>query len=191
VRAGVSIVDFGTGMWAVIGIVSALYRRQRKHNGATVNSSLLETALAWMSIGIANYNADGEPGARHGSGVAFIVPHRAYETADGHLIVSCANDKLFARLCDALGRPEWASDERFATNAARLRNRAQIDGLDRRDAGAAATRGLAGAAECRGASLRPDPDDGGSGPPRADAGSRHHRQADRGRDRNGRAAAVL
>jgi crotonobetainyl-CoA:carnitine CoA-transferase CaiB-like acyl-CoA transferase len=191
VRAGVSIVDFGTGMWAVVGIVSALYRRQRKHIGATVNSSLLETALAWMSIGIANYNADGEPGGRHGSGVAFIVPHRAYETADGHLIVSCANDKLFARLCDALGRPEWASDERFATNAARLRNRAQIDGLDRRDAGAAATRGLAGAAECRGASLRPDPDDGGSGPPRADAGSRHHRQADRGRDRNGRAAAVL
>ncbi|WP_025597777.1 CaiB/BaiF CoA transferase family protein [Burkholderia sp. WSM2230] len=129
VRAGVSIVDFGTGMWAVIGIVSALYRRQNRHCGATVNSSLLETAIAWMSVGVANFNADGEPGARHGSGVAFIVPHRAYAAADGHLIVSCANDALFARLCAVLDHPEWATDERFATNAGRLKNRAEIDRL--------------------------------------------------------------
>ena len=129
VRAGVSIIDFGTGMWAVIGILSALYRRQMKHTGSTVNSSLLETALAWMSIGIANYNTDGAPGGRHGSGVAFIVPHRAFATADGHLIVSCANDSLFAKLCDVLDRPEWATDARFATNAARLQNRALIEGL--------------------------------------------------------------
>ncbi|SPA48334.1 CaiB/BaiF CoA transferase family protein [Cupriavidus taiwanensis] len=129
VRAGVSIVDFGTGMWAVIGILAALMRRQKKHVGATVSSSLLETAIAWMSIGVANYNANGEPGSRHGSGVAFIVPHRAYRTADGDLIVSCANDALFVRLCETLERPEWARDERFATNAGRLCNRALIDRL--------------------------------------------------------------
>lgn len=129
VRAGVSIVDFGSGMWAVIGILAALCRRQRKHVGATVSSSLLETAIAWMTVGIANYNADGDTGGRHGSGVAFIVPHRAYDTADGHLVVSCANDRLFARLCAALDRPEWATDSRFATNDGRLRHRAQIDGL--------------------------------------------------------------
>ncbi|MDA3644231.1 CoA transferase [Saccharopolyspora indica] len=129
VRAGVSIIDFGSAMWAVIGVLSALYRRQEKHSGATVSGSLLETALAWMSIGIASYNADGHPGGRHGSGAVFIVPHRAYSTADGDLIVSCANDALFARLCAALGRPEWAADERFTTNQARLRNRAEIDRL--------------------------------------------------------------
>lgn len=129
VRAGVSIVDFGAGMWAAMGILAALYRRQMKHCGATVNASLLETALAWMSVGIANYNADGEPGGRHGSGVAFIVPHRAFATADGFLIVSCANDPLFARLCAALDHPEWSTDERFATNAGRLKNRAEIDRL--------------------------------------------------------------
>ena len=128
-RAGVSIVDFGTGMWSVIGILSALYSRKVKHIGSTVNTSLFETALGWMSIGIANYCADGAPGDRFGSGVAFIVPHRAYETADGYLIVSAANDKVFARLCEALGRPEWATDERFANNAARLRNRGEIDSL--------------------------------------------------------------
>ncbi|MEN5033124.1 CoA transferase [Pseudomonas sp. TWI929] len=129
VRAGVSICDFGTGMWAVIGIAAALVRRERKQIGATVNSSLLETAIAWMSIGIANYAADGNPGGRHGSGVAFIVPHRAYEAADGHAIISAANDTLFARLCDALGHPEWATDPKFATNAGRIANRKQIDGL--------------------------------------------------------------
>jgi formyl-CoA transferase len=129
VRAGVSIVDFGTGMWAVIGILSALYRRRVKHCGATVNASLLETAIAWMSVGIANYNTDGDVGGRHGSGVAFIAPHRAYLAADGYLIVSAANDALFAKLCVALDHPEWADDDRFATNVARLKNRAELDRL--------------------------------------------------------------
>lgn len=129
VRAGVSIVDFGSGMWAVIGILAALMRRGSTGAGTTVQGSLLETALAWMCVGIANYSADGDPGGRHGSGVAFIVPHRAYPTSDGHLIVSCANDDLFARLCTLLDRPQWAQDERFATNAGRLANRAMIDGL--------------------------------------------------------------
>lgn len=129
VRAGVSIVDFGSGMWAVIGILAALMRRGGGGEGATVQGSLLETALAWMCVGIANHNADGEPGGRHGSGVAFIVPHRAYPTADGHLVVSCANDELFARLCTLLDSPEWATDDRFATNSGRLANRAEIDRL--------------------------------------------------------------
>ncbi|TQM32567.1 CaiB/BaiF CoA transferase family protein [Nocardia bhagyanarayanae] len=129
VRAGVSIIDFGTGMWAAIGILAALHRRRSKLDGAAVNASLLETAIAWMSIGVAGYNADGAPGERHGSGVAFIVPHRAYSAADGDLIISCGNDGLFARLSQALDRPQWASDDRFATNAARLANRAEIDRL--------------------------------------------------------------
>lgn len=128
-RAGVSIVDFGTGMWSVIGVISALYRRKVAGNGATVNASLLETAIAWMSVGIANYATDGEPGSRHGSGIAFIVPHRAYGTKDGYLIISCANDRLFGKLAEALGHPEWGTDPKFATNAGRLQHREEIDGL--------------------------------------------------------------
>ena len=107
-------------------------KRQQSHLMSTPlarASFLLETAIAWMSVGIANYNADGDVGGRHGSGVAFIVPHRAYSTADGHLIVSAANDSLFAKLCAALDRPEWALDTRFATNAARLQNRTELDRL--------------------------------------------------------------
>lgn len=129
VRAGVSIVDFGTGMWAVIGTLAALFRRERKKVGATVNSSLFETAIAWMTMGIANYAAEGDLGGRFGSGVGIIVPHRAYTASDGYLVVSAANDRLFARLCEALGHPEWAKDEKFATNAGRLKNRVEIDTL--------------------------------------------------------------
>ncbi|GAB3681273.1 CaiB/BaiF CoA transferase family protein [Saccharopolyspora tripterygii] len=129
VRAGVSIVDFGAGMWAVIGVLAALHRRNVKHAGANVDASLLETAIAWMSVGVASHHADGHPGSRHGSGVAFIVPHRAFATADGALIVSCANEPLFARLCATLDHPEWATDPRFATNTARLENREEIDRL--------------------------------------------------------------
>ncbi len=128
VRAGVSLVDFGTGLWATVGILAALYRRSTTGAGCSVNGSLLETAIAWNAIGIANYITDGEPGGRHGSGIAFIVPHRTYGTADGHLAVSCGNDPLFRKLCVALDHPAWADDPRFATNAARLEHRDEIDG---------------------------------------------------------------
>lgn len=129
VRSGVSVVDFGTGMWTVIGILAALVRRSAHHSGATVNSSLLETAITWMSMNIATYAADGDPGSRHGSGVAFVVPHRAYAAADGYMAVSCANDRLFAKLSVVLEHPEWSTDPRFATNAARIEHRGEIDGL--------------------------------------------------------------
>lgn len=129
VRSGVSIIDFGTGLWAVVGVLAALYRRRTKAIGATVNSSLLETAVAWMSVGIANYMADGEPGSRHGSGIAFMVPHRAFAAQDGYLVVSCGNDRLFAKLCEALDHPEWAVSPKFVTNNARLENRAEIEHL--------------------------------------------------------------
>jgi crotonobetainyl-CoA:carnitine CoA-transferase CaiB-like acyl-CoA transferase len=129
VRAGVSVVDFGTGMWAVIGILAALTRRHTDGSGTTVNSSLLETAISWMTMGIATHAAEGDPGARHGSGVAFVVPHRTYETADGFIAVACANDRLFVKLCEELGHSEWSIDPRYVTNAARLAHRAEVDGM--------------------------------------------------------------
>ncbi len=129
VRAGVSIVDFGSAMWSVIGILAALFQRERSGTGQGVSTSLLETAIAWMTVGIANHAANGDTGGRYGSGIAFIVPHRAYSASDGFLVISCANDRLFAKLCAALDRPEWAVDPKFATNQARLANRVDIDCL--------------------------------------------------------------
>ncbi len=126
VRVGPSIIDMGAAMWAVIGIVSALYRRNGSGvdggRGGIVDVSLFETAAAWMSMFSAQYLASGTLPRKNGSGQAGIVPYRAYATADGYLVVAAGNDGLFGKLCGALGRPEWTGDPRFAGNPQRVRN---------------------------------------------------------------------
>lgn len=102
-RAGVSIIDLGTGTWAALGIITALLRRNLQGTGATVNRSLFETSLAWMALSLGTAAAGGQQGERFGSGIGFIAPSQAYMTADGYLMLSCANDALFAKLCEGLG----------------------------------------------------------------------------------------
>lgn len=127
VRIGTSIIDMGTGLWAVIGILSALQHRAATGQGVVVDTSLYETALAWMSYHAANYQASGEAPDRYGSGTIGIAPYRAYATKDGHLIIAAGNDKLFGALAQVLGRAEWAQDLRFATNPQRVQHRDLLD----------------------------------------------------------------
>lgn len=122
VRVGPSIIDMGTGMWAALGIVSALLRRQLTGRGSVVDVSLFETAAAWMTMHAAQFLAGGELPGKAGSGQVGIVPYRAYRTADGELVVAAGNDGLFRRLCTVLRHPEWADDPRFAANPDRVRN---------------------------------------------------------------------
>jgi crotonobetainyl-CoA:carnitine CoA-transferase CaiB-like acyl-CoA transferase len=129
VRVGVSIVDMGTGVWGVVGILAKLYERRATGRGGIVDVSLFETAAALMSVPVAQYLASGEVPEKHGSGAAGIVPYRAYRTADGDLVVGAGNDGLFRRLANALGRPEWADDARFATNPDRVANEATLYAL--------------------------------------------------------------
>lgn len=129
VRVGPSIVDMGAGLWSVIGILAALQRRDRTGQGCTVDTSLLETALAWMTVPVALQLASGKDPERTGSEAAMIVPYKAFKAADGYLIIAAGNDALFRRLCEVLERPQWALDARFATNAARVENREMINGL--------------------------------------------------------------
>lgn len=129
VRTGYSVVDCGTGMWAANAILAALLRRQAGGEGCRIEVSLYETALAWMGIAAAHYQSSGEVPGRHGSGAAAIVPYRAYATADGQLVVAAGNDALFGKLCQLLGRPQWAGEERFATNPARVAHRQALDAL--------------------------------------------------------------
>ena len=129
VRVGPSIVDMGSGMWAVIGIQAALLQRQVSGIGATVDVSLFETAVAWMSLYAAQYQASGMLPGKNGSGQAGIVPYRAYRTADGDLVVAAGNNGLFERLCSVLGQPQWARDPRFADNPARVRHAAALYAL--------------------------------------------------------------
>jgi crotonobetainyl-CoA:carnitine CoA-transferase CaiB-like acyl-CoA transferase len=126
VRVGVSIVDLATGMWAVIGILAALSERQRTGRGGIIDTSLYESALAWMTIPIAAYFVDRKIPRPQGSGVEMIVPYQAFATADGYLMVAAGNDNLFRRLCAAIERPALAEDPRFRTNQDRVVNRAAL-----------------------------------------------------------------
>jgi crotonobetainyl-CoA:carnitine CoA-transferase CaiB-like acyl-CoA transferase len=126
VRVGVSIIDIATGMWSVIGILAALQERQRTGRGGIVDTSLYETTLAWMTLPISAYLANGEIPTRHGSGIEQIVPYQAFETADGFMMVAAGNDNLFRRLCAAIGRSGLAEEARFRSNAERVVNRREL-----------------------------------------------------------------
>jgi crotonobetainyl-CoA:carnitine CoA-transferase CaiB-like acyl-CoA transferase len=123
VRVGTSIVDMGAGMWAAMGILAALNRRHVTGEGCHVTTSLFETAVGWMAPSIGGYLATGDLRRRMGSGVTEIVPHQAFETADGHVMVAAGNDNLFRALAKLLERPQLADDVRFATNSKRVENR--------------------------------------------------------------------
>ena len=122
-RVGVSLIDLGTGMWAAMAVLAALLQRAGTGQGMRVGASLLETGLAWMAVPIANYLATGRLPRKMGSGMAMMVPYELYDTADGQVFIAAANDRLFARICDALGCPELARDPRFADNPSRVGHR--------------------------------------------------------------------
>lgn len=127
VRVGVSLVDMGSGMWTVIGLLAALVERQKTGQGAHVATSLFETGLAWMTIPLAAHAVSGEVRKPHGSGLAEIVPYQAFEAADGRVMIAAGNDRLFARLCEAIpGLAGLGADERFRQNRGRVMLRDEL-----------------------------------------------------------------
>lgn len=126
VRCGISVIDMGTGMWCAIGILSALLRRGVTGKGGVVDAALFETAVQWMTFYSADMQVTGKSPTRHGSGVRGIAPYEAFECDDGYQIVAASNDRLFFKLADALGHPEWKSDPRFATNPQRDAHRVEL-----------------------------------------------------------------
>jgi len=126
VRVGTSIIDMAAGMWSVIGVLSALLQRKAGGGGASIDTSLYETALAWMCYHAANFQAGGELPKRQGSGAVMIVPYRGYTTKNGFIVIAAGNDKLFASLAKVLNHPEWADDPRFKTNPERVKNQAVL-----------------------------------------------------------------
>ncbi len=126
VRVGVSLVDYMTGMWAALGIVAALAERERTGGGATLDTSLYETALGLMSYHLTGFVATGTAPGRLGTEFPLIVPYQAFATRDGHLMVAATNDRLFAALCGVLALAGAPEDPRFATNPARVENRVAL-----------------------------------------------------------------
>jgi crotonobetainyl-CoA:carnitine CoA-transferase CaiB-like acyl-CoA transferase len=126
VRVGTSIIDMGTGMWAVIGILAALLERRQTGRGACVTSSLLETGLAWIPYQAVGYLATGEVPGRSGSGLAMLAPYQAFPTADRDLMIAAGNDSLWRRLCEAIDRNDLRDNPAYATNPQRVSRRQEI-----------------------------------------------------------------
>lgn len=125
-RTAASICDQGSGMWAVIGALALLQRRHVTGRGGVVGTSLLETALVWAGQKADAYVNEGRLPDRHRSGHPGFVPYESFETADGPLLICCGNDRLFAKLARELSRADWLADDRFASNRARLNNKAAL-----------------------------------------------------------------
>jgi glutaryl-CoA transferase len=128
-RAGVPIADIVTGMYASIAICAALAHRERSGLGQHLDLALLDSQIALLAYQNTNYFATGKPPRRIGNLHPNIVPYQPFRASDGEVIVACGNDNLFRKFCEAAGKPELASDARFATNGKRVENRTELTRL--------------------------------------------------------------
>ncbi len=122
-RVPVSVNDMGTGLWAVIGILSAIMEREKTGEGTVVDVSLYETALAWMTVYLSDSLGGANPPGRLGSGNANIAPYQVFVCQDDSILVAAGNDYLFGQLCECLGSPELVQDPRFTSNGGRVTHR--------------------------------------------------------------------
>jgi len=128
-KYGVAIVDVVTGLYACNSILAALAARQRTGRGQHVEVCLYDSGIAMLINVASNYLVSGRDARRFGNGHPSVVPYTTYPTADSMIAVAVGNDGQFARLGETAGHPEWAKDERFAKNPARVTNREALDAL--------------------------------------------------------------
>jgi crotonobetainyl-CoA:carnitine CoA-transferase CaiB-like acyl-CoA transferase len=128
IRAGVSILDMGAGVWMALGILAALFERQRSGRGQRVDASLFETGVMLMCYHLLYRQFTGISPGPEGSRHTAFAPYGAFATSDGAIMLGISNDRLFRRLCAALGKLDWAGDARFDTNVQRVRNRVDLEG---------------------------------------------------------------
>ena len=142
-KVGVALLDVICGLYACNAIQAALIGRGATGRGARMTVSLFDASVAALVNQAANYLLGGLVPEPLGNAHPNIVPYQLFETADRPIILAAGNDRLFERTCEVVGRPELAADERFATNAARVRNRdALIPLLSAELAGRSATEWL-------------------------------------------------
>jgi crotonobetainyl-CoA:carnitine CoA-transferase CaiB-like acyl-CoA transferase len=126
VKAGVALLDVVTGLYAAVGILSALHERSRTGRGRHVTVALYDASVAAMVNQAANHLIGGSVPGRLGTAHPNIVPYQAFHATDRPFIIAAGNDRLFRRTCEVVGRSELADDERFATNEQRVRNRGAL-----------------------------------------------------------------
>ena len=123
VRVGASVIDLTTGALAYGAILTALINRSRGNGGSWVRLSLLETAISLLGYHAVAWLQAGLLPRKEGSGVVHLVPYQAFQCRDGYLLAGATNDAAWRRFAAALGRSDFASDERFLTNDQRVANR--------------------------------------------------------------------
>ena len=129
-RLALSLGDTLAGMFAAQGALAALYRRTVTGEGQVVDTALTEACLAVQESTIPDYDAGGVVRGPSGTRLEGIAPSNIYQSADGSWVVIAANqDTVFRRLCDAMGRPELADDDRFVNHGARGRNQDELDAI--------------------------------------------------------------
>lgn len=128
-RAGISIGDTLAATFACVGTLVALHARESTGRGQVVDAALYEAVLGVMESLIPEYTVSGYVRPRTGSILPNVAPANAYPTADGEHLISGNQDTVFKRLAEAMGRPELADDERYATHNARGANQAELDDL--------------------------------------------------------------
>jgi len=129
VKYGVSIVDFCTGQFATIAVLSALQARAVTGRGQAVEANLYSTSLSMLINVGASHLMTGNPARRLGNGHPNAVPYREFTCADGRIALPIGSDAQFAKLADVMGHPEWATDPRLAKMPQRVENREMVEQL--------------------------------------------------------------
>lgn len=122
-KVGVPAVDLFTGVYAAGAVMAALIARDKGLGGQYIDMALFDVQAAMLANQASNYLVSGRTPGRGGNAHPNIVPYQDFPTADGRIAVAVGNDRQFAGFASALGRPDWAADARFATNAARVEHR--------------------------------------------------------------------
>jgi crotonobetainyl-CoA:carnitine CoA-transferase CaiB-like acyl-CoA transferase len=125
-KIGVALTDILTGLYTTIAALAAISLRDQTGTGQHIDMALLDVTAASMANQALNFLVSGTAPGRMGNAHPNIVPYQSFATADHHVIVAVGNDVQFARFCDVGGRPELATDPRYADNAGRVRNRGEL-----------------------------------------------------------------
>jgi crotonobetainyl-CoA:carnitine CoA-transferase CaiB-like acyl-CoA transferase len=125
-KVGVPIVDLMTGMYTAVSVLAALARRNEVGVGDYIDIAMLDVQVATLANQAMNYLVSGKVPKRNGNSHPNIQPQDVFACADGDVILVVGNDGQFGKLCETLGHPEWATDERFVNNAQRIRHLADL-----------------------------------------------------------------
>ncbi len=128
-KVGVPITDIMTGMYATIAVLAAVARRNETGQGEYIDIGMLDVQVSFLANQAMNHLVSGKTPQRTGNAHPNIQPQDVFRTADGHMVLVVGNDGQFEKFCAVIGRPELASDERYARNSGRVRHRAELTAL--------------------------------------------------------------